>query len=68
MRSSVPSVQYDRPQPESRLGAPLARLELRTALPILFARMPNLRLIEEPRYAPKYHFHGLENLMVARAP
>ena len=50
------------------IGAPLARLELRTALPILFARMPNLRLIEEPRYAPKYHFHGLENLMVARAP
>ncbi len=48
------------------IGAPLARLELRTALPILFERMPNLRLAEEPRYAPKYHFHGLETLMIAR--
>ncbi len=47
------------------IGAPLARLELRAALPILFQRMPGLRLVDEPRYAPKYHFHGLETLTVA---
>ena len=48
------------------IGAPLARLELRTAVPVLFERLPNLGLAHEPRYAPKYHFHGLETLMVAR--
>jgi unspecific monooxygenase len=48
------------------IGAPLARLELRTALPILLERLPNLRLADAPRYAPKYHFHGLETLMVTR--
>lgn len=46
------------------VGAPLARLELRTALPILFQRCPNLRLTEQPRYANVYHFHGLEALNV----
>lgn len=46
------------------LGAPLARLELTTALPILFARLPGLRLAQEPRYSSLYHFHGLERLMV----
>jgi len=46
------------------VGAPLARLELRVALPILFARCPNLRLLETPRYAQTWHFHGLERLMV----
>ncbi|AVW90560.1 cytochrome P450 [Celeribacter baekdonensis] len=46
------------------VGAPLARLELRVALPILFARCPNLRLTETPRYAQTWHFHGLERLMV----
>ena len=30
------------------VGAPLARLELQAALPILFARLPNLRLTEAP--------------------
>lgn len=48
------------------VGAPLARLELQIALPILFERMPNLRLVEAPKYADLYHFHGLERLMVAR--
>ena len=47
------------------VGAPLARLELQTALPLLFARLPHLRLAEPPRYADSYHFHGLETLMVA---
>ncbi|HEX4766449.1 MAG TPA: cytochrome P450 [Lichenihabitans sp.] len=46
------------------IGAPLARLELQVVLPILFARLPGLRLAEEPRYGDRYHFHGLERLMV----
>ena len=46
------------------VGAPLARLELRLALPILFARRPDLRLVEAPSYADVYHFHGLKRLMV----
>jgi unspecific monooxygenase len=49
------------------VGAPLARLELQIALPILFARMPGLRLAEPPRYADVFHFHGLERLMVHAA-
>ncbi len=46
------------------VGAPLARLELQIALPILFDRCPNLRLATPPRYANSYHFHGLEQLQV----
>ena len=46
------------------VGAPLARLELQVALPILFQRCPDLSLTEPPRYANLYHFHGLEKLMV----
>ena len=48
------------------VGAPLARLELQTALPILFDRCPGLRLTEAPSYADVYHFHGLKRLMVTR--
>ncbi|GGO26060.1 cytochrome P450 [Gemmobacter aquaticus] len=48
------------------VGAPLARLELQTALPILFDRLPGLRLAAAPVYGNVYHFHGLERLMVAR--
>ncbi len=48
------------------VGAPLARLELQIALPILFERCAHLRLAGPPRYAPVYHFHGLERLMVTR--
>lgn len=47
------------------LGAPLARLELQTSLPILFERLPNLHLAAEPQYQNSYHFHGLESLQVA---
>lgn len=47
------------------VGAPLARLELRTALPILFARLPGLRLAAAPDYANLYHFHGLSGLVVS---
>jgi unspecific monooxygenase len=46
------------------IGAPLARLELVTALPVLAARCPDLKLVEPPRYGDTYHFHGLERLMV----
>ncbi|MDX7952711.1 cytochrome P450 [Lichenihabitans sp. Uapishka_5] len=49
------------------IGAPLARLELQVALPILFARLPRLRLAEAPRFADRYHFHGLEALRVTAA-
>jgi len=48
------------------IGAPLARLELQVALPILFARLPGLRLKGKPRYADLYHFHGLDRLVVTR--
>ena len=46
------------------VGAPLARLELQIALPILWDRCPTLRIAETPRYANTYHFHGLARLMV----
>ncbi len=46
------------------VGAPLARLELQIALPILFERCPGLTLTAPPRYADIYHFHGLEALRV----
>ena len=46
------------------VGAPLARLELQIAMPLLFKRCPSLRLAEKPRYADIYHFHGLERLLV----
>jgi cytochrome P450 len=46
------------------VGAPLARLELCTALPILFERLPRLRLVETPQYSNLYHFHGLSRLLV----
>lgn len=46
------------------VGAPLARLELNVALPVLFERLPGLRLAEPPRYRDAYHFHGLESLKV----
>ena len=48
------------------VGAPLARLELVTALPILFARLPGLKLVGRPDYGDVYHFHGLSRLMVRR--
>jgi unspecific monooxygenase len=48
------------------VGAPLARLEMQIALPILFARCPDLKLDGAPQYSDTYHFHGLRSLMVAR--
>jgi unspecific monooxygenase len=46
------------------VGAPLARLELRVALPILWTRCQTLRITDPPVYANTYHFHGLGRLMV----
>jgi cytochrome P450 len=46
------------------VGAPLARLELQVALPILFQHHPGLRLAATPAYADVYHFHGLKALAV----
>lgn len=48
------------------VGAPLARLELQIALPILFQRLPGLHLAGAPEYANVYHFHGLKSLLVSR--
>lgn len=47
------------------VGAPLARLELQVALPILFERLPKLRLAQAPLYGDVYHFHGLTALLVS---
>lgn len=47
------------------VGAPLARLELVTALPILFQRLPGLKLVGRPVYGDVYHFHGLTRLIVS---
>ena len=46
------------------IGAPLARLEMQVAMPLLFARLPNLRLAGAPCYRNTYHFRGLEALRV----
>jgi unspecific monooxygenase len=46
------------------VGAPLARLELQIALPILFRHHPGLTLARAPAYADVYHFHGLKALPV----
>jgi unspecific monooxygenase len=48
------------------IGAPLARMEMQIALPILFDRCPDLALATPPEYSNSYHFHGLTRLMVTR--
>ena len=47
------------------IGAPLARLEMQTALRVLFERLPDLRLDSPARYRDTWHFHALESLPVA---
>lgn len=44
------------------IGAPLARLELNIVLPLLFKRLPGLKIAETPKVKDVYHFHGLERL------
>ena len=46
------------------IGAPLARIELQTALSTLFRRLPKLSIAELPHYNNVYHFHGLDRLVV----
>ena len=48
------------------VGAPLARLELAVSLPILFARLPGLKIAAPPSYRSAYHFHGLDSLLLHR--
>jgi unspecific monooxygenase len=47
------------------VGAPLARAELATALPLLFRRRPGLAFAEAPTFADRYHFRGLTELLHA---
>jgi len=37
---------------------------MQVALPILFQRLPGLRLAAAPSYRNSWHFHGLESLPV----
>jgi unspecific monooxygenase len=46
------------------LGAPLARLQLQTAIPLLFQRLPGLRLAAPAAMADLYHLHGPQQLAV----
>lgn len=46
------------------IGAPLARLEMQTALRILFERLPGLHSVGTARYRDTWHFHALESLPV----
>ncbi|MFM7206601.1 MAG: cytochrome P450 [Planctomycetaceae bacterium] len=46
------------------VGAPLARLEMQVALRVLFERLPDMRIAEEPRVKDAWHFRGLEALHV----
>jgi len=46
------------------VGAPLARLEMQIAIPMLFESFPNMKLMEKPKYRDIYHFHGLETLHI----
>jgi cytochrome P450 len=49
------------------LGAPLARLEMRTVLELLTKRLPDLDLVSgiEPVFVPNLHFRSISSLMVA---
>jgi cytochrome P450 len=46
------------------IGAPLARLELQVALPVLFRRLRELKLEKPLRYQNTWHFRGLERMDV----
>lgn len=47
------------------VGAPLARLELRTAVRVLFERLPRLRLVGAPTVADTWHFRGHSAIPIA---
>jgi len=46
------------------VGAPLARLELRIALSVIFQRLPTMQLEGHPVYRDSFHFHGMEAVNV----
>lgn len=50
------------------LGAPLARLELRTAVRVLFERLPSLQLDGAPTVADTWHFRGHSAVPVRWTP
>jgi len=50
------------------LGAPLARLEARIAVPLVFAKLPDLALDGEPSYRPSTVSRALSSLPVTFGP
>ena len=46
------------------IGAPLARLEMSTALPMLIEKYPNLSLAQEPVLRPTFVLRGYEKVLV----
>ncbi len=46
------------------IGHTLARLEIATAIPMLFDRFSTIRMAQTPRFKDAYHFHGLQSLRV----
>ncbi|WP_017614006.1 cytochrome P450 family protein [Nocardiopsis salina] len=50
------------------IGAELARMEARTALPLLFERLPGLRLAGAPSYRPSTISRALSHLPVTYGP
>lgn len=50
------------------LGAPLARLELAMALPVLFERCPGLAIEGQALFADSFHFRGLRRLRARYGP
>ena len=46
------------------IGALLSKMELRIATQVLFQRLPELMLADEPQFQDTYHFHGLQSLHV----
>ncbi|HXF35549.1 MAG TPA: cytochrome P450, partial [Actinomycetota bacterium] len=49
------------------LGAPLARLELRSSVQAILRGLPRLEPVEEPTWKPGYVIRGLRELRVAPA-
>jgi cytochrome P450 len=47
------------------IGAPLARLEMNTSLPMLFERFPTLQLADQPVQRPTFVLRGFESIPVA---